>query len=66
MPHEIVISMEGGLIQDIDGIPHGVVIRVRDFDVEGADDSELSRDADGDPYYETVWSCEDACEAPDG
>jgi hypothetical protein len=66
MPHEIVISMEGGLIQDIDGSPHDVIIRARDYDVEGADESELSRDADGDPYYETVWTCEDACQVPDG
>ena len=61
--NKIVITMEGGLIQDIQGIPDGVVILVRDYDVEGADDTELTQDENGDACYELIWEKEDQPQA---
>lgn len=34
-PHVITITVEGGLIQNIDDIPEGITVRVMDFDTEG-------------------------------
>ena len=55
---KIVITLEGGLIQWIEGIPDGMVIEVRDYDVEGADESELETGENGDLYYESIWEKE--------
>lgn len=37
----IVVTVEGGVIQDIEGIPPGVTVRVLDFDTEGVEENEL-------------------------
>ena len=56
-PHRIIVVVEGGLIQDIVGIPSGVKIEVRDFDVEGTDPEyhELKTTLDGEEYVSSVW-----------
>jgi len=60
----IYITLEGGLIQDIEGIPEGVEIVKMDFDTEGADEEKVTHfttvDLDG-TTHETeacigVWS----------
>ena len=56
---EIVITMEGGVIQDV-LIPKGsnVVVKVMDFDTEGMDTSDyakLPKNKMGERYVETVW-----------
>ena len=51
----IVITMEGGLIQEIEGIPQDVVLVVRDYDMEGAGDDELTLDENGDACFESIW-----------
>lgn len=59
MNDEILIVVEGGLIQGIYGIPRSVVIRVRDYDVEGCDEFDLARDRHGKAYCESSWTHDD-------
>ena len=33
--HRILITVEGGVIQDIEGVPAGIVVEVRDYDRDG-------------------------------
>ena len=40
----VVIAVEGGLIRDIQGIPTGLVVEIRDYDVDGRDPHELDKD----------------------
>lgn len=55
---EILITVEGGVIQDVD-IPKDVNIRVRivDFDVDQsyAEENNLCQDEHGDYYEEAIW-----------
>lgn len=51
----IIVVLEGGLIQDMEGIPPGVEVEVRDYDVEGAIGEKLCRDADGEKYAVSLW-----------
>lgn len=62
---EILVVVEGGLIQEIYGIPPGVVIRVKDYDVDGVEEDRLQRDRDGRRYIESVWANEESCDPPD-
>jgi hypothetical protein len=62
---EILIVMEGALIQEIDGIPPGIVVRVKDYDVDGVDEDRLQQDKDGRRYIESVWAHEDSCDRAD-
>lgn len=51
----ITITMEGGLIQEIEGIPPGVQVVVNDFDTElDQDDSRLT-EINGQMAYQTIW-----------
>ena len=64
---EIVITMDGGVIQDVQ-IPKGVdiVVKVMDFDTEDADLTDLNKvmpngtilkeNKDNKYYYETIWT----------
>ena len=61
MPQEILVIVEGGLIQEIYGIPPEVVVRVKDYDVDPRDDPDLLRDRDGEPYCEAVRTAENSC-----
>lgn len=45
--NEITIDMEGGLIQDITGIPEGVKIRIVDWDIDGVEEKDLTKLKDG-------------------
>lgn len=56
----ITITVEGGLIQWIAGIPDDVRIVLKDYDVEGADPSDLSRDENGDDYHMSEWEKDDS------
>lgn len=55
MKHKITITMEGGLIQDISGIPESVVIEVMDFDVEGCEPESLKENEHGEKFTLTEW-----------
>ncbi len=53
---EIIIIVDGGLIQDVK-IPKGcnVRVRVRDFDIEGCEEDEVTADSNGDEFIESVY-----------
>jgi hypothetical protein len=57
-PHDIRITMEGGVIQAVDNIPEGVRVVVMDFDVDGYDASDLKTSDQGDHYLEIVYDSE--------
>lgn len=61
MAQEILVVVEGGVVQEIYGIPSDVVVRVKDCDVDPRDDPDLPRDRDGEPYCESVWTAENSC-----
>lgn len=52
---DIIVELNGGLIQDVSGLPKGWNIVVRDYDVEGADEDDLETDEDGEYYSESWW-----------
>ena len=54
MKKVVQITIQGGVIQDID-CPEGVQVIVRDFDTDGVEPSALSRNESGEGYVETVW-----------
>ena len=47
---KIIIRLDGGLVQDVQA-PDGVVIEVRDYDVEGKCDDEVERDNTEHEYF---------------
>ena len=61
MPQEILVIVEGGLVQEIYGIPPDVVVRVKDYDVDSCDEADLQRDRDGERYCESIWTAEESC-----
>jgi len=52
----ITITVEGGLILDIAGIPKGVRVEVWDFDIEGCDPEHLETTDYGDEYCLSVYA----------
>ena len=55
-PHDIIVDLDGGLVQDVHALPPGVRVVVRDYDIEGADDDELHTDDSGAKYYHSVYA----------
>ena len=55
MPHDIRITMEGGVIQAVENVPAGVRVVVMDFDVGGYDVSELKTNERDEHYLEVVF-----------
>ena len=54
-PHDIRITMEGGVIQAVENVPAGVRVVVMDFDVEDHDVSELKTNERNERYLEVVF-----------
>ena len=52
MTKTIVITIQGGVIQDVQGIPAGVEVEVIDFDAEGAENYEL---VNGQPAIVSIY-----------
>jgi hypothetical protein len=55
---KIIIIVEGGIVQNVSGIPRGAAIEVHDYDTDGAtpeEDDRLRRDKDGDVYHLSSW-----------
>ena len=57
----IIITVSGGLIQDIENIPPGVVIEVRDFDTydygpEDIDEADDYREFEGKIAQVSLWT----------
>jgi hypothetical protein len=51
----ITVTLEGGVIQGIEGVPPGVTIRVLDHDVEGVEPERLRPLADGERALVSEW-----------
>jgi len=70
MDKKIIITVDGGVIQNVRGIPEGIVVEVHDYDTDEEadvdfrthDDGPRSRtilkDADGNNYEVGVWGPE--------
>jgi hypothetical protein len=56
----IIVTVEGGVVQSVDGIPAGVTVEVWDFDVEGCDEEDLETNGDGDHFSCAVYRA-DGC-----
>ena len=52
---KIEITVEGGLIQAIEGIPKDVEVWVSDYDVEGTEEERLFTDKNGDQCHRYKW-----------
>jgi len=50
----IVVVVSGGVVQDVVGVPPGVVVEVHDYDTDGSDES-LGIDEEGYPYLLGEW-----------
>jgi len=53
----ILINVEGGVIQDVifpDNFPRDIQVIVRDYDIDGSDESILQEDQSGDLFIESI------------
>lgn len=55
----VLVTVEGGIVQDVSNIPPGITLIVRDYDVEPNDDPDYPRDDAGHPYAESTWCGDD-------
>jgi hypothetical protein len=57
----IIVTVEGGLVQGIQGIEPGTIVEVHDYDGDGDDpeDPDIFKDKDGDIYRRGIWSSSD-------
>jgi hypothetical protein len=56
---KIIIIVEGGIVQNVLGVPKGTTVEVHDYDTDGAnpeEDDRLHRDKDCDTYYLSSWN----------
>ncbi len=58
-PARIVVIVYGGVVQNVENVPHGVTVEVRDYDVNDTPDEEGAApyplDADGEPYLAAIY-----------
>lgn len=56
--HKILITVDGGIIQDICDIPDNIEIEVHDYDCDEyeTDDNNVETDENGDEYWKSIWS----------
>ena len=59
----IDIEVEGGLIQNIEGIPDGIQIRVRDYDTQDmtAEDDPQLITGEGRSHTQCIWHSDGTC-----
>ena len=63
-PKTITVTMQGGLIADVDGIPPGVRVRVLELDVEGMEEEDLVQLPDGKQAIENIWAADPVVRKP--
>ena len=51
---KIVVTVEGGVVQEISGIPDDVIVEVWDYDVDDGD-KDLHVDGHGDKHLIATW-----------
>ena len=49
----VIVTVEGGVVQHVE-VPEGIVVLVRDYDVDGSDPREQT-DEQGDKFLESSW-----------
>lgn len=61
MPQKIILTVSGGCVQCVSGLPLGVELEIRDYDIEGNGLSPeyIKVDEDGDEYQEIVLTNDD-------
>jgi hypothetical protein len=52
---KIIIRVEHGAIQHIDGIPPDIFLEVRNYDLAGVDETKISTDEDGQKCQIQEW-----------
>lgn len=52
--HEIIVEIRGGHVR-VERVPPGIVVCVRDYDVDGIEEERLVRDDLGVPCVERVY-----------
>ena len=63
-PRTITVTMQGGLVADVDGIPPGVRVRVLELDVEGMEEEDLVTLPDGKQAIENIWVADPVARKP--
>lgn len=58
MTNEITVYVNGGVIQEITGIPEDVTVKVVDRDIDGSDEEDLTL-VDGEMAYVSHWNHEE-------
>jgi hypothetical protein len=53
--HTIYTVVDGGLVQEVRGIPPGIEVHILDYDIEGADEVQISP-LDGEACVITEYS----------
>jgi hypothetical protein len=61
----INVTVEGGVVQAIDGIPAGVTVRVLDFDTDGADEESLTELPNGEKASVSEWQAPSTTSGPE-
>ena len=64
----IIVTVSGGVVQDVSGMPSGVSVHVHDYDVDGqepidlieendadVDGFDIKTDVNGDAYFLGIW-----------
>jgi hypothetical protein len=59
-PKLITITMEGGVIHGIEGIPPGLTVHVLDFEIEGVEPGRITTTASGEKACVSDWESEAA------
>ena len=54
----ITLTMQGGLVADVDGIPPGLRVRVLELDVEGMAEEDLVTLPNGTQAIENIWAAD--------
>ena len=57
----IIVEIAGGLVQDVLGVPKGVVVEIHDYDDahEAEEGEHMGVDENGDQYFKGVWGHDD-------
>ncbi len=56
----IVVTVSGGVVQGVTGVPECCVVEIRDYDVESLTEDELPQDDEGLEYSRCEWTAEEA------
>lgn len=57
MSNQITVTVEGGAVQDVLGVPEGYTVKIKDYDIDTRDEEEIAEcetDDEGEQYYPRV------------